>query len=524
MKESLRGAGSFMERRMTTERNAIISVHDKRGIAEFAAGLAAQGITIFASGGTFALLEKERIPARRIEDHTKFPEMLGGRVKTLHPLIHGGILAKRDDPAHLAETVRHGIALFDLVVVNLYPFEETVARGASPAEIVENIDIGGPSMIRSAAKNHAAVTVVTSPDDYPTVLEELKNNGGTTTPETRRALATKAFALTARYDGAVAAWLSGSDIMTIQFSRKETLRYGENPHQRGTLYLDTPAVAGTIATARQLGGKELSFNNYLDLEAAKNLVFDLDEPACAILKHTNPCGAARGATIAEAYERALACDPVSAFGSIIGFNRPVDVATATLLSKLFVEAIVAPAFDEAALEILRRKKNLRIIELGAPRRDIPYDHEFKKISGGLLVEDADRRVIGPDDLRIVTRRAPTEEEKRMMLFGQRIVKHIKSNAVALTTANELVGVGAGQMSRIDALEIAVRKTRRDIAGLALASDAFFPFRDSIDLAASKGIRAIVQPGGSVRDEEVIAACDEHGIAMAFTGIRSFRHL
>lgn len=520
---------------MGTIRNAIVSVYDKRGIVAFAAELVKLGVTVYASGGTYTLFKKENIPARLIEEYTGFPEMMDGRVKTLHPRIHGGILAKRDDAKHVADAKGHGIEFFDLVVVNLYPFRETVAKGLPFADIIENIDIGGPSMVRSAAKNHRDVTVVTSPDDYSPVLEEMRSNGGATTLKTRWELAKKAFQTTALYDGAISAWFSRTDhagnavkndpdIVTLQFVRKETLRYGENPHQPASVYLDTAAPSGTVATAKQLGGKELSFNNYLDLEAAKNLVFDFDEPTCAILKHTNPCGAAIGRNTAEAYEKALACDPVSAFGSIIGFNRPVDVATATLLGKLFVEAIIAPSFEPAALELLQKKKNLRLIELGTPCRDLDMDWELKKISGGLLIEAADRRVVSEADFTVVTRRAPTEHEKKMMLFGQRIVKHVKSNAIVLATADEVVGVGAGQMSRIDSMEIALKKARRDVAGLVLASDAFFPFRDSIDLAASKGIKAVIQPGGSVRDEEVIAACDEHGIAMVFTGIRSFRHL
>ncbi len=513
---------------------AILSVFDKRGLVPFAADLARRGVVLFASGGTYVLLKKERVPVCLIEEYTRFPEMMEGRVKTLHPLIHGGILAKRDDPAHLSAAKEHGITLFDLVVVNLYPFCETVAKDLPYEDIIENIDIGGPTLIRAAAKNHRDVAVVTSPDDYQLVLEELDRHSGATSYELRQDLARKAFVHTARYDAAIAAWFSrtvaGDDrdqmasFLMLDFVRKETLRYGENPHQKAAIYLDGDAPSGTLARARQLGGKELSFNNYLDLEAAKNLVFEFDGPACAIMKHANPCGAAEGDSLADAYERALACDPVSAFGSVIGFNRPVDVATAHLVSKGFVEAIVAPSFEGDALEILSRKKNLRLLELGVPCRVPDRDWEFKKISGGLLVEQADRRVVGEGDLRVVTKRAPTVEERRMALFGQRIVKHVKSNAIVICAERELVGVGAGQMSRVDALDIALRKSRRNVAGLAVASDAFFPFRDSIDLAASKGIRVIIQPGGSVRDEEVIAACDEHGIAMLFTGIRSFRHL
>ncbi len=514
---------------------AILSVFDKRGLVSFAADLARRGVVLFASGGTHALLKKEQVPVCLIEEYTRFPEMMEGRVKTLHPLIHGGILARRDDPRHLAEAKEHGITLFDLVVVNLYPFRETVAKRLSPDDIIENIDIGGPALIRAAAKNHRDVVIVTSPDDYQLVIEELDRHAGATSYELRRDLARKAFLHTARYDAAIAEWFSRTEaagvgqadpppLLMLDFVKKETLRYGENPHQKAAIYLDSDAPSGTLARARQLGGKELSFNNYLDLAAVQNLVFEFEEPACAIMKHANPCGAAIGDSLADAYERALACDPVSAFGSVVGFNRRVDVATAHLVSKGFVEAILAPSFEEEAIEILRRKKNLRLLELGVPCRASDRDWELKKISGGLLLEEADHRVAGEDDLKVVTKRTPTPEERRMCLFGQRIVKHVKSNAVVLCTDREIVGVGAGQMSRVDALDIALRKARRPVEGLALASDAFFPFRDSIDLAASKGIRVIVQPGGSVRDGEVIAACDEHDIAMIFTGIRSFRHL
>lgn len=517
-------------------RYALLSVHDKRGLVSFAHELVKWNVVLFASGGTYALLQKEKIPVRLVEEYTGFPEMMGGRIKTLHPLIHGGILARRNSPEDLEAAQKHGIVLFDLVVVNFYPFQEAVRRGFSREEIIENIDIGGPALVRAAAKNHRDVVVVTSPDDYVRVIEEMENRGGSVGEGLCREFARKAYAYTATYDAAVTEWLSREEnrnvpddesfppFLMLNFMRKEMLRYGENPHQKAALYLEPNAPLGSIARVRPLGGKELSFNNYLDLEAARKVVFDFEEPCCAIIKHTNPCGVAVGETVVEAYERALACDPVSAFGAVIGFNRSVTVAAAQALSKLFVEAIIAPSFEEEALTILRRKRNLRILEIGQPCRCFDRDWEFKKISGGLLLQETNRRVIQESDFRVVTKRSPTEEEKRMLLFGQRVVKHVSSNAVVICSAFETVGIGAGQMSRIDALEIALRKARRSVAGLVLASDAFFPFRDSVDLAASKGIRAIVQPGGSVRDEEVIAACNEHDIAMVFTGIRSFRHL
>ena len=385
-------------------RHAIVSVYDKRGLIPFARELARRDITLYTSGGTYAFLDKEHIPVCRIEEYTGFPEMMGGRVKTLHPLIHGGILARRDRSADLEAVKKHGIVLFDLVVVNLYPFRDAVNKKLSREEILENIDIGGPALVRAAAKNHQHVVVVTSPDDYARVLEEIENHNGSVSERLRRELAYKAYAHTAAYDAAIAEWLSREDIgdvsdeylppfLMLDFVRKEILRYGENPHQKAALYLDANAPSGTLAHSRQMGGKELSFNNYLDLEAARKVVFDFGEPCCAIIKHTNPCGVAVGDTLTEAYERALSCDPVSAFGSVVGFNRPVDVATAQVLSKLFIEAVIAPSFEEEAVAILRRKKNLRIVELGMPCHYPDRNWEFKKISGGLLLEEVDRRVV-----------------------------------------------------------------------------------------------------------------------------------
>lgn len=515
--------------------SAIISVFDKTGLTAFVSELEKSGVNIFSTGGTYTMLRKENINASKIEDYTAFPEMMDGRVKTLHPKIHGGILAKRDNEKHMSQAAAHNIQLFDMVVVNLYPFRETVEKGLPLDEIIENIDIGGPSMIRSAAKNYNDVAIITNPEDYYSVLNEMKQNGGFLSSETRYNLAKKAFSLTALYDGYISSFFSQinhkgekikdePDIITLQFTKKEDLRYGENPHQKGTVYLDTRSSSGTIANAKQLAGKQLSFNNYLDLESAKNIVFDFEEPAVAILKHTNPCGVAVGKTLAYAYEKALACDPVSAYGSVIGLNREVDIETANLLSKLFVEVIVAPSFCKEAIDILGKKKNLRLLELGIPCQNPDLDWEIKKISGGLLVEDADRKLVEISDFKVVTEKQPTDKQIEAMLFGQRIVKHVKSNAIVIAGKGETVGIGAGQMSRIDSMEMALKKARKDVSDCIIASDAFFPFRDCVDMAAKAGIKAIIQPGGSVRDDESIAACNEHGIAMVFTSIRNFRHL
>lgn len=515
--------------------NAIITVFDKSGLADFAHELNKMGVTIYSTGGTHKLISSEGINAIKTEDYTDFPEMMNGRVKTMHPKIAGGILACRDDRSHIESAKNHGIEMFDMVVVNLYPFKETVEKGGNMAKIIENIDIGGPTLIRSAAKNFKDVVVITSPKDYKKVIDEMKKNSGAISLETKFALALKAFSSTALYDGLISSYFSKIDctgavksedpsILTLQFTKKETLRYGENPHQKGSFYVDGNEESGTVASARQLHGKQLSFNNYMDLESAKNIVSDFDEPAVAIVKHTNPCGAATGKSLEEAYSLALACDPVSAFGSVIAVNKELDEKTAKKMSELFVEAVIAPSFSGEALEILMKKKNIRLIEMGFFAKKIAMDMEFKKVSGGLLIEDADRRVVTENDLQFVTDKKPSKEEIEELLFGQNLVKHIKSNAILLSKNRASIGIGAGQMSRIDALEIAIKKSNFPIAGSFLASDAFFPFRDSVDLAAKHGIKAIIQPGGSVRDEDSIKACNEHGIAMVFTGIRSFRHL
>ncbi len=514
---------------------AIISVYDKRGITAFATELAKMGVKIFSTGGTCSMLKNEGVDVTKIEDYTQFPEMMDGRVKTLHPKIHGGILAIRENAEHMKSAENHGIMMFDMLVVNLYPFKEAVEKGLPIEEIIEMIDIGGPSMVRSSAKNFRDVVIVTCPDDYYLILDELKNNDGLISPETRFNLAKKAFCLTAQYDGFIASYLSqinhlgekimdDPDVITLQFKKKETLRYGENPHQKGTIYVDMNMPTGTLGAAKQLHGKQLSFNNYLDLESAKNIVFDFKEPACAIVKHTNPCGAAVAENPAEAYRKALAADPQSAFGSIIAFNRIIDKEAAIEIGKIFTEAIIAPGFSDEALEILKKKTNLRLLELGFPCLNPDMDWEFKKISGGLLIEDADRRTVTYDDFECVTERKPSEKELKAMLFGQKIVKHVKSNAIVIANESVTIGVGAGQMSRIDSLEIALEKANSAVTDAVIASDAFFPFRDSVEKAHSAGIKAIIQPGGSVRDAEVIEACNEYGIAMVFTKIRNFKHL
>lgn len=516
-------------------KRALLSVYDKTGITSFASELVKMGVEIYSTGGTYKMLSESGIKAFKIEDYTGFPEMMDGRVKTLHPKVHGGILANSDSPKHMESMKTHGILRFDLVVVNLYPFKEAVEKGKSFEDIIENIDIGGPSMIRSAAKNFKDTLVVTSPDDYYATASEMTTTKGRISTETRYSFAIKAFSLTALYDGYISSYFSsvdcnGSvlkkepDIITLQFTKIDDLRYGENPHQMAAVYKDTSTSTGTLVSAKQLSGKKLSFNNYLDLEAAKNFVFEFDEPTACIMKHTVPCGAAVSTNTEDAYRKARDCDPVSSFGSIVGFNREVDADTAKAIKETFTEVVLAPSFTEDAVKLLSKKKNLRIIALGTPCLSPEMDWEIKKVSGGMLLQNRDTYVVTPDDFKIVTKRKPTAEELMEMTFGQKVVKHVKSNAIVLVSKGVTIGIGAGQMSRIDSLNIAASKARKPIAGAVLASDAFFPFRDSIDKAAELGIKAIIQPGGSVRDPEVIEAANEYGIAMIFTGKRSFRHL
>ncbi len=523
---------------------AILSVTDKTGLPDFARKLAALGVELISTGGTAKLLRDSGIKVKDISELTGFPEMLDGRVKTLHPKVYGGILHRRDDPKHVSAVAEHGIAPIDMVVVNLYAFEKTAAKpGVKFEELIENIDIGGPSMIRSAAKNFHDVAVVTSPTDYDAIAEEMSRSGGTLSRETKWRLAQKAFATTAAYDSAIATTLEriSADSFQLQpettvfpptlrftFHKKLDLRYGENPHQKAAMYSDGSGAG--VANATQLQGKELSYNNIVDLQAAWDLAQEFEEPVVAIIKHTNPCGAATGKTLAGAYKRALECDPVSAFGGVIGVNRPIDAEAAEEMHKLFLEVIAAPGFDKAARKIFATKKNLRLVEVIDPRSPgrirpgaIDTNWVLKNISGGILVQDADIRPLQDTDLKVVTQRAPTPEETRALLFAWKICKHVKSNAIVYARDGQTVGVGAGQMSRVDAAKLGAMKAQLPLHGTVAASDAFFPFPDGVEEIAKAGATAIIQPGGSQRDAEVIAAADRLGLAMLFTGVRHFRH-
>ena len=531
---------------------ALISVSDKTGVVDFARALHALGIEILSTGGTAKQLREAGVPVTDVSSYTGFPEMMDGRVKTLHPKIHGGLLARRDTDS---EAMReHGIAGIDLLVVNLYPFERTVAKpDCDLATAIENIDVGGPAMLRAAAKNHAWVTVVVDAGDYPVVLEELRA-GGAVAPSTRFRLAAKAFEHTARYDGAIASYLGargGSEAppaafprtLNLRYVKSQQMRYGENPHQRAAFYVERPAVetgaragatAGTgtgaeasVATARQLQGKALSFNNVADTDAALECVKSFDEPACVIVKHANPCGVAIGAGIRDAYDRAFRTDPTSAFGGIIAFNRPLDPRTAAaIVERQFVEVVIAPRIEAAALAPFASKENVRVLECGAlPVAPRPA-FDFKRVTGGLLVQDRDTGAVTEDDLEVVTRRAPTGAEMRDLLFAWKVVKFVKSNAIVYCRGGMTIGIGAGQMSRVYSARIAGIKAADEgleVRGSVLASDAFFPFRDGIDAAAEAGVGAVIEPGGSMRDDEVVAAADEHGMAMVFTRMRHFRH-
>jgi phosphoribosylaminoimidazolecarboxamide formyltransferase / IMP cyclohydrolase len=523
---------------------AILSVTDKSGLVDFARKLAAIQIELISTGGTAKLLRDSGIAVKDISELTGFPEMLDGRVKTLHPKVHGGILHRREDPRHVAAAAEHGIAPIDMVVVNLYAFEKTAAKpGVALEELIENIDIGGPSMIRSAAKNFHDVAIVTSPADYDAIADELRRENGALSLATKWRLAQKAFATTAAYDSAIASTLEQlpdnvgiaapgcpaeqssaafPSTLRLSFRKVLDLRYGENPHQKAAMYSDGSGAG--VANARQLQGKELSYNNIVDVQAAWDLAQEFseqgfDQPFCAIIKHTNPCGAATGKTLAEAYTRALECDPVSAFGGVIAVNRPLDSTAAEEMHKLFLEVIAAPAFDDAAKTKFATKKNLRLIEV------VPADQKFilKNVSGGLLVQDADVRPLHEADLKVVTQRSPTPEETRALLFAWKICKHVKSNAIVYARDGQTVGVGAGQMSRVDSAKIGAMKAQLPLKGTVAASDAFFPFPDGVEVIARVGATAIIQPGGSQRDPEVIEAADRLGLAMLFTGVRHFRH-
>ncbi|BAU50366.1 purine biosynthesis protein purH [Sulfurifustis variabilis] len=523
---------------MAAIQRALISVSDKTGLVELAQGLAELGVEILSTGGTARLLAQHGVSVTEVATHTGFPEMLDGRVKTLHPRVHAGILARRDDAAHMQALRDHGIPPIDLVVVNLYPFEQTVMRpGCELAEAIENIDIGGPTLLRAAAKNHEAVTVLVDPGDYAGVLEELRASGGSASAATRFRLAVKVYEHTARYDGAIANYLGrlgpgGKTVdfprtLNLQFEHAMPMRYGENPHQRAAFYVERAPGEACIATARQLQGKELSFNNIADADSALECVKSFDEPACVIVKHANPCGVAIADGLLEAYRHAYITDPTSAFGGIIAFNRPLDPVTAKeILDRQFVEVIIAPQVDAAARTALAAKSNVRVLECGAWPRERPAGLDFKRVVGGLLVQDRDNGMVRSADLKVVTKRAPSERELRDLLFAWKVVKFVKSNAIVYCKEGRTIGVGAGQMSRVYSARIASIKATDaglEVRGSVMASDAFFPFRDGLDQAAEVGVTAVIQPGGSVRDAEVIAAADQHGIAMVFTGMRHFRH-
>ncbi len=514
---------------------ALISVSDKTGVVDFAAGLRGLGVEILSTGGTAKLLRETGLAVRDVSELTGFPEMLGGRVKTLHPKIHGGILAIRSNPEHVGQAKAHGIEFIDLVAVNLYPFGTTAVKpGVRFEELIETIDIGGPSMIRSAAKNFEDVTVIVEAGDYAPVLQELRKNTGWISRETRAWLARKAFATTAAYDGAISTtlqrWAESTpgalpEYLHLNFRKLINLRYGENPHQKAALYADPAAEGCGLAAAKQLQGKELSFNNLMDLEAGWRLVQEFTEPATAIIKHTNPCGVATARRLAESARQALKVDPVSAFGSVIAFNRRVDAATAKEIAGLFVEAVVAPGYEAAALEGLAGKKNLRLMDMCVTASN-EYGLELKAIDGGLLVQIPDTLRADPERWKCVTERQPTDEEKLALVFAWRVVKHVKSNAIVYAQEGVVVGVGAGQMSRVDAVKLAATKARElshSLEGTVVASDAFFPFPDGVEEVARAGATAIVQPGGSVRDAEVISAANRLGLAMLFTGVRHFLH-
>ena len=521
-------------------RRALVSVHDKTGVAEFARALAALGIEVLSTGGTAKLLRASGVPVRDVAEVTGFPEMMDGRVKTLHPKIHGGILARRDLPDHVAALERHGIPPIDLVVVALYPFEATVARpGVTLDEAIEQIDVGGPTMIRAAAKNHVSVGVVTDPSQYRAVLDELRASGGALSDATRFRLAQEAFRRTAHYDGAIARHLASSgttespdDVfppaLRLEAERVLTLRYGENPHQAAAFYRPLGQASLGLAGMKQLHGPELGYNNLLDFSAALGLLLEFAEPAAVVIKHTNPCGAALGRTVGEAMTKAKASDPVSIYGGIVGVNRTLDLAVVEALAGIFVEILFAPAYASEALEELRRtKKKCRVFEVPCDRAALPRRlPEYRSVLGGLLAQSSDLVDLDAASLKTVSRRQPTAEELLAFRFAWRVAKHVKSNAIVLTTRDRVVGVGAGQMNRVDSARLAVMRAREvglDTAGSVCASDAFFPFRDGLDEVARAGATAVIQPGGSLRDEEVAAAADEHGMAMVLTGIRHFRH-
>jgi phosphoribosylaminoimidazolecarboxamide formyltransferase/IMP cyclohydrolase len=518
---------------------ALISVSDKQGIVEFCRDLASLGIELVSTGGTAALLRENKIPVKDVSELTGFPEMMDGRVKTLHPKVHGGILALRDHAEHVAKMKEHGIAPIDLVVVNLYPFEASVARGAPFEEVVENIDIGGPSLVRAAAKNHRYVGVVVDPADYGAIVGELKENRGALSDATRFRLFCKAFQHTSRYDDAISNYFSSLDeekkpqrwsqTVNIQISKIQDMRYGENPHQSAAFYATTGDSGPSIARAKQIQGKELSFNNILDADAALSTVLEFGDTATVAIKHNNPCGVALSKkSLADSFRKARACDPVSIFGGVIAFNRPVDEETAKELKEIFLEIVIAPGFTAEAKAVLssaKRLLNIRLLELdmSQPQKG---GYDLRRVRGGMLIQDWDTGTVDVRACKVVTERKPTEEEYQALEFAWRVCRHVKSNTIVFASPDQVLGVGAGQMSRIDSTKIAIMRAAThglDLKGSAVASDAFYPFRDGVDEAAKGGAKSIIQPGGSIKDEEVIAAANEHGIAMLFTGMRHFRH-
>jgi phosphoribosylaminoimidazolecarboxamide formyltransferase/IMP cyclohydrolase len=522
-----------------TQRRALLSVYRKDGIVDLAKGLASRGFEIVSTGGTKDALEKAGVRVTGVAEATGFPEILDGRVKTLHPKVHGGILARRDNAEHLRALDDHSIVPIEVVVVNLYPFEDKVAKGAPFAEALENIDVGGPTMVRAAAKNFESVAVVVDPADYNLLLEQLDQQEGLDVA-TRLYFAQKAFRHTSRYEAAIAGYFAQVETknggygvaeaeevfpyrLALSFEKVQDLRYGENPHQRGAFYSDLGSTLYSVAAARKIQGKELSFNNILDLDAAWRLVTEIHDPACVIVKHTNPCGTAVGATSLEAYDRAWACDPVSAFGGIVAFNRRLDGPTAKKLSSVFVEAVIAPGFESDAKKALASKPNLRVMDMETTGIHRVTGFDLRRVMGGMLAQEWDLHQLDRDRCEVVTKRKPSGEEWKALLFAWTVAKHVKSNAIVYASTVQTVGVGAGQMSRIDSARIAALKAQLPLAGTVAASDAFFPFRDGVDEIARVGATAVIQPGGSVKDEEVIAAANEHKLAMVFTGVRHFRH-
>jgi phosphoribosylaminoimidazolecarboxamide formyltransferase / IMP cyclohydrolase len=513
---------------------ALISVSHKEGVLDFAKGIAKLGIEILSTGGTAKMLRDGGVAVKDVSEFTGFPEMLDGRVKTLHPKVHGGLLGRRSNPEHVKQMQQHGIQPIDLVVVNLYPFEQTVAKpGCTLEDAIENIDIGGPTMLRSAAKNYTDVAVVCSPRDYGRVLAELQS-AGEVSLKTRFELCRTVFLHTARYDSAISAWLNNQvpddektrfpNILTLQFEKVQNLRYGENPHQQGAFYREFSTKEPCVAHARQLQGKEMSFNNYLDANSALELVKEFDGIAAVIVKHNNPCGVATADSLAGAYRSARDCDPVAAFGGVIAFNHMVDFETAKELTATFVEVVVAPEFAPDALEELKRKKDVRLLDAGPTLKGAPEGMDLKKVVGGLIYQDRDLgRIADIRSLTVATKRKPTDVEYASLSFAWKVCKHVKSNAIVFTLKDRTLGIGAGQMSRLDSVRLAMMKAQSPLKGTVLASDAFFPFRDGLDEAALAGVTAVIQPGGSLKDEEVIRAADQHGIAMLFTHMRHFRH-